>query len=166
MHLAENGNIGKTMVQVEEDRDLAIALTISYPAVSIMRMEESTVYNTVSNVKLPTKGIQATPVGTFRVQLNKTKNSSKKFTKNVSDLVHALWLFEIAVLICDQPLMLDTLLKSGNYQYLLENGYTSNPLKYKEDLRYYVNDLSKKKILKNNQADEAIGLLTIMASSV
>ena len=113
-----------------------------------------------SALKVAAKGIQVTPVGTFRVQLNKTKNSSTKFTKNVSDLVDALWLFEIAVLICDKPKELNCLIKSGNYQYLLEHNYIQNSIDYKSKLGDYILLLHTKKILKAQQAEIAVAIFS------
>lgn len=114
----------------------------------------------VAVYKIAAKGIQITPVGTFRVQLNKTKNSTTKFTKNVQDLVEALWLFEIAVLICDRPKELGSLLKSGNYQYLLENNYIRNSVEYKTKLGDYILLLHTKKILKSHLAEDAVAIFS------
>jgi len=113
--------------------------------------------------RIAAKGIQITPVGTFRVQLNKTRNSSRKFTKNVSDLVEALWLFEIAVLICDKPSELSSLLKSGNYQYLLEKNYIRDIDEYKSKLGEYILLLHKKKILKSEFAEAAVATFSNLA---
>jgi hypothetical protein len=108
--------------------------------------------------RIAAKGIQITPVGTFRVQLNKTRKSTRKFTKNVSDLVDALWLFEIAVLICDKPVELSSLLKSGNYQYLLEKNYIRDVDEYKSKLGEYILLLHKKKVLKSEFAEAAVAM--------
>jgi len=114
--------------------------------------------------KMHAKGIQVTQHRSFRVQLNKTKNSSNKFTKNVNDFTEALWLFEIAVLICDQPTKLNTLLKSGNYDFLLMNNYVKNSTDYRALLGDNILKLHSKKILKNEQADLAISIFGNLAN--
>jgi len=110
--------------------------------------------------KSAAKGIQITPVGTFRVQLNKTKNSSRKFTKNVNDIVDALWLFEIAVLVCDKPKEITNLQKSGNYEYLLEKNYIRDIDEYKARLAENILLLHKKKILKSEFAEAAVTIFS------
>jgi hypothetical protein len=120
--------------------------------------DETPVQQAAPTYKSAAKGIQITPVGTFRVQLNKTKNSSRKFTKNVNDIVDALWLFEIAVLICDKPIELSCLLKSGNYQYLLEKNYIRDVEEYKSKLGEYILLLHKKKVLKSEFAEAAVAM--------
>jgi hypothetical protein len=122
--------------------------------------DETPVQQAAPTYKSAAKGIQITPVGTFRVQLNKTKNSSRKFTKNVNDIVDALWLFEIAVLICDKPIELSCLLKSGNYQYLLEKNYIRDIEEYKAKLFEYILILHKKKILKSDLAEAAAAIFS------
>lgn len=114
--------------------------------------------------KMHAKGIQLTQHRSFRVQLNKTKNSSTKFTKNVDDFTEALWLFEIAVLICDQPTKLSTLLKSGNYDYLLLNNFVKNSTDYRALLGDNILKLQSKKILKKEQADLAVSIFGDLGS--
>jgi hypothetical protein len=107
-----------------------------------------------------TKGIQITPNGSYRVQLNKAKNSTEKYTKNLYNPVEALWLFEIFVLVCDKPELLSGLLKSGNYQYLLENNYIRDCHEYKHKLGEYILLLLQKKTLTYEQAEKAMAIFS------
>jgi len=72
---------------------------------------------------VPLKGIDVLSNGRYRVQLNTFLNGRKKFSRNSTDLYEALWIFEIALLISDSPVMLSELQRIGNYNCLVSLGY-------------------------------------------
>jgi hypothetical protein len=65
------------------------------------------------------KGVYSTGVGAYRVQLNKSKGSSRKFSKNVPTFHDAVWMYEAAVLMADRPRDLQHLMSIGNYHCIL-----------------------------------------------
>eukprot|EP01036_Dinobryon_divergens_P029584 gene29584-38704_t len=64
------------------------------------------------------KGLEVLSNNRYRVQLNTPLSNTKKLSKNTTCLYEAFWIFEISLLISDQPKMLDRLLRDGNYSSL------------------------------------------------
>ena len=64
------------------------------------------------------KGISKTPGNTWRVQL-KLGNENGIFSRNLSSLEEALWIYELKVLISDEPRYIHEMCNRGNYDALL-----------------------------------------------
>lgn len=64
------------------------------------------------------KGISKTSGNTWRVQL-KLGNGNGIFSRNFSTLEEALWIYELKVLISDEPRYIHEMCNRGNYDALL-----------------------------------------------
>ena len=98
------------------------------------------------------RSIQINQMGSFWVQLN----STIKYSKQVNNLQDALWLFEIVVFICIQPITINAILKIGNYDYLLMHNHVNNTTDYRVQLGDNILRLQEKRILEKHEADIAI----------
>lgn len=69
------------------------------------------------------KGIDMLHNGKYRVQLNAFMTEKKKYSKNSSSLYEAIWVFEMCLLISDNPKVLTEMLRIGNYQSIVSLGH-------------------------------------------
>lgn len=99
------------------------------------------------------KGLEVLPNNRYRVQLNTFLSDKKKLSRNTTSLyevrvdhyyvridvlisissIQALWVFEISLLISDEPKVLDRLLRDGNYSSLSALsclGFFRSPIEY------------------------------------
>jgi hypothetical protein len=69
---------------------------------------------------LPLKGLVPLNNFRFRVQVNSFMSERRKFSRNCTNIIEALWIFEVCILISDAPANLDHMLMSGNFASLCQ----------------------------------------------
>lgn len=69
-----------------------------------------------------------------------------------------MWLFEVALLIYDQPRELDALQREGNFLYMMETRVITSPAHYYQELGQWVLLLGRRGRLNNEEFDTAVNV--------
>ena len=97
---------------------------------------------------ISSKGISKTPGNTWRVQL-KLGNENGIFSRNLSSLEEALWIYELKVLISDEPRYIHEMCNRGNYDALLRLKACTTCDDYSNKLMKKIEDYSPAEISNN-----------------
>ena len=105
------------------------------------------------------KGISKTPGNTWRVQL-KLGNENGIFSRNLSSLEEALWIYELKVLISDEPRYIHEMCNRGNYDALLRLNVCTSCDDYVNRLMSKIDEYSPAEIT-NKRADPGFSMKDI-----